>query len=401
MAASAATAPTASSQNPVVANAMARAGLIPGPSTQTVRRFQQIAQFTSANYIAGQQLRFTAYPAPAGIITRFLVRVSASVGIGGAETQTRVGVGAAAFFSNVQYVDTSNQTRINVPGWYLNILSTQRRRREYAAALVGDVAGVAGSGDTWGGDLISAPATLNAGPPAAGSPNFAMVYELPLAYGHDDLRGGVLANLINASQSIILTVNPNFFAAAGDEVNVAEAAYQSSTAQLGAIGNLTITVYQEYIDQIGGLPLPMIDLATQYLLQTHGGERPVANTDLIIPYSNYRLFLSTIIRYNNSGVFNLGSDMNYIAVRTANGTDLIHVDPYILTLLNREQTGCDLPAGYYAINHRAKPLFTNSFGNISLVIQAGAVTGVNSSVTVGYEQLALMSQVAGAGGIGG
>ena len=73
----------------------------------------------------------------------------------------------------------------------------------------------------------------------------------------------------------------------------------------------------------------------------------------------------------------------------------------LLTLLNREHTGCDLPAGYYAINHRAKPLFTNSFGNISLVFQAAAVTGVNSSVTVGYEQLALMSQVAASGAIGG
>lgn len=385
--------------NPVAINRAARMGLIPGPNSQTVKRIQQIFQTSSASYVAGQQLQFIVNPAPVGIITRFIIKVSASIGIGAAETQTRTGIGASAFFSNIQYVDTSNQTRINCTGWYLNMLAMLRRRRMFGAAATQDISSVAGPGAAFTAGLIAAPATLTAVAPGNASPNLFMMYEVPLAYGHDDLRGAVLAALINATQSLTLTVNPNFYAISGDQVNVAEAAYSSSTAQKGTITYLTITVYQEYIDQFGNLPLPQIDLATQYLLQTSGGYQPVANGDLLIPYANFRMFMSTIFRYNNSGVFNVGSDINYAAIRTANQSDLIHVDPYTLTLLTREHIGNDLPAGYYHINHRQKPLFTNQFGNLSLVVNPANVTSINSTITVGYEQLALMNQLPASGAI--
>jgi len=392
-------APPANKNDPVAINRAARLGIIPGPNSQTVRRTQQIAQYVSANYVAGQQLAININPAPVGIITRFIIKVTASIGQGVAETQTRVANGASAFFSNIQYVDTSNQTRVNAPGWYLNQLAALRRRRILGAALTTDINSVAGPSAAFTPGIIAAPATLNAAPPANNAPNFFMYYEIPLAYGPDDLRGAVLAALVNATQSLQLTVNPNFFCTSTDQVNIAEAAYQSSTAQLGKISYLTVTVYQEYIDQFGGLALPQIDLATQYLLQVAGGFQPVANTDLIIPYANFRLFMSTIFRYNNSGVFNVGSDINYVAIRTANQSDLIHVDPYTLALFNREHMGDDLGAAYYTVNHRAKPLFTNSFGNLSLVINASSVTSINSTISVGYEQLALMNQIPAAGAI--
>lgn len=383
--------------NPIQSNAMARAMLIPGPNTQTVRRVQQISSTTINDYVAGQQRAITIQPAPVGIITRFLVEITATIGnSGGAETQTRVQNGAAAILSNVQYVDTSNQTRINCPGWYLNQLSMIRRNRKMTGAITMDNSGIDGIGANYTAGISAAPATLTAGPSAA---NFKQFYEIPLAYGSNDLRGAVLAALINATQSLTLTVNPNFFVTSTDTVNVAEAGYQSSSALLGQISSLTMTVYQEYIDQFGNLPLPAIDLATQYLLQATGGYVPVANTDLTIPYANFRMFLSTTVRYNNNGVFNTGSDLNYLAIRTANQSDLIHVDPYVLTLLNRAQVGDDLPAGYYTISHREKPLYTNQYGNLSLVVQANSVGGAASSVTIAYEQLALMNQIGAAQGI--
>jgi len=384
--------PAANSSNPVAQNAAARRALIPGPNTQTVRRIQQIGTF-SPTYTAGQQQTIIVNPAPVGIITRFIIRVSANIAQGNAETQTRVQNGAAAFFSNVLYVDTSNQTRINCTGWYLNQLAMLRRRRILGGALTSDISGVGGIGANYTSNIMAAPSSVTTSVP------FVTYYEVPLAYGKDDLRGAVLAALINATQSLTLTINPNFFVTSTDTVNVAEAAYQSSSSQLGVITNINITVYQEYIDQFGGLALPQIDLGTQYLLQTVGGYIPVANQDLIVPYSNFRLFMSTVLRYNNSGTFSAGSDVNYIAIRTANATDLIHVDPYTLTLQGREWCGDDLPAAYYWINHREKPLFTNQFGNLSWVFQANNVTGVNSTVTVGYEQLALMNQLPAAGAI--
>lgn len=385
--------------DPVAANSAARRALIPGPNTQTVRRIQQIGSFTRSSYVAGQQLQIIVQPAPVGLITRFIVQVSASIGIGNAETQTRVQNGGAAFLSNVQYVDTSNQTRINCTGWYLNQLAMLRRRRVYGGALTSDLNNIGGVGAAYTSRMFAVPATLTGAPPAANAPNFFWSYEVPLAYGPDDLRGAVLAALINATQSLTLSVNPNFFVTSTDVVNLAEAGYQSSSAQLGEISNLTVTVYQEYIDQFGGLALPQIDLGTQYLLQTTGGYQPVANTDLIIPYANFRLFMSTIFRYNNAGTFNIGTDINYSSIRTANASDLQKMDPITLALQGRKFVGDDLPAGYYWWNHREKPLFTNQFGNLALVVQCSTVTSNNSTITVGYEQLALMNQLPAAGAI--
>lgn len=396
----AAAAPAAGSKNdPVVMNAMARRALLPGPNTKTIRRIQPIGTFTSANYVAGQQLVIPVPPAPVGIITRFIVKCTASIGQGAAETQTRVQNGGAAFLSQVQYVDPSNQTRISCPGWYLNHLAMIRRRRMLGGSITMDINGVAGLGSNFTAQICAAPATLNAAPPANNAPNLTQYYEVPLAYGPEDLRGAVNAALINATQQLVLTVNPNFFVTSTDQVNIAEAAYQSSTAQLGKISYLTIVVYQEYIDQFGGLPLPQIDLATQYLLQVTGGFQPVANTDLIIPYANFRLIMSTLLRYNNSGTFNPGTDINYMAIRTANQSDLEHLDPATLTLKAREHMGNDLPAGYYVFNQRGKPIFTNQFGNMSLVVQANTVTGINSTIAVGYEQLAVTNMVPASGAI--
>lgn len=382
------------SQNAYQQNAMARAMIIPGPGTQTVRRLQQIFSQSVTNYVPGQQLVLNVNPAPVGIITKFIVEVKASVGQGGAETQTRVQNGAAAVLSNVQYVDTSNQTRINCAGWYLNQLSMIRRGFKSTGAVTMDNNNVDGIGSSWGARVSAAPATLTAAPPAANAPNLVQFYEVPLAYSDTDLRGAVLAALINATQSLNLTINPNFFVTSTDTVNVAEAGYQSSTAQLGSMNNVTVTVYQEYIDQFGNLPLPAIDLGTQYLLQTTGGYQPVANTDLIIPYANFRVFMSTVVRYNNNGVFNTGSDVNYLSIRTANQSDLVKASPSMWAYMNRRKNSDDLPPGYYFLDHREKPLFTNQFGNLSLVFQASAVGGLNSSVTVGYEQLAMMNQIA-------
>lgn len=57
-----------------------------------------------------------------------------------------------------------------------------------------------------------------------------------------------------------------------------------------------------------------------------------------------------------------------MSIRNAGNTDIVRADPYTLALLNRENIGDDLPAGYYTFNHRAKPIFTNNSGNTNLVI---------------------------------
>lgn len=370
------------------ANLNARRALIPGPNTQTVRRVQEIFSTTKADYVAGQSMTINVQPAPVGIITRFIVEASAIVSnSGGVDVQTRVQNGPYALFSDVSYTDTSNMKRISCPSWYLHHLATMRRRLPFNAAFTTDSTIFKNNYD-----VSLSPASVNA---VNAATNMRVFFEVPLAYGPDDLRGAVNGNYINATQQLNLTLNPNFFVTSADTVNIAEAGYQSNGATLGDLTSVTIKVYQEYIDQFAGLDLPMIDLSTQYLLQTSGGYTPVANTDLVVAYANFRSYLSTIVRYNNNGAFNAGSDINYLAIRAANATDLIKVDPYMSAHETRNLIGDDELPGYYMISHRQKPLFTNQYGNISLVVQANSVGGANSNMVFGYEQLALMTAVAG------
>jgi hypothetical protein len=372
----------------LIENMQARRGLIPGPNTQTVRRVQEIHSVTKSDYVAGQSLTVNVQPAPVGIITRFIIEASAIVSnSGGADVQTRVQNGPYALFSDVSYTDTSNMKRISCPSWYLHHLATMRRRGPFNAAYTTDSTIF---GNNYNVSL--SPASVNSTNAAT---NMRVFFEVPLAYGPDDLRGAVNGNYINATQQLNLTINPNFFVTSTDAVNIAEAGYQSNGATLGDLTSVTIKVYQEYIDQFAGLPLPMIDLSTQYLLQTSGGYTPVANTDLVVPYANFRSYLSTIVRYNNNGTFNAGTDLNYLAIRAANATDLVRYGPYYSAHETRNLIGDDTLPGYYAISHRNKPLFTNQYGNISLVVQANAVGGANSNMVFGYEQLALMTAVAG------
>lgn len=379
--------------NPVDANFAARQGILPRYGSRTIRRLQQLVPQTSAAYVAGQALTMNFAPAPVGIITRFIVKVSATISQGAAETQTRIATGAAAILGNVTYIDPSNNARVNVPGWYLHALASHRRGRMMAAALSSDINGIAGLGAAFTAGLVAAPATVTT--PAA----LTMNYEVPLAYGRDNLQGAVLAGTINATQNLSVTINPNFFVTSTDVVNYPDAGYQSSTSQLGRITSVTVTVYQEYIDQIDGLPLPMLDLSTFYLLNTTGGYNPTANVDLAIPYVNGRMFMSTLLRYNNSGNLNAGTDLNYISIRLASTTDLQKADPFIWSLKNREIMGCDMPSGFYMISHRDKPLFTNDYGNLGLVVNASNSIGINSILTVGYEALALSAQLPAGGSL--
>ena len=285
-------------QKAMAANLAARRALIPGPNTQTVKMVQRIASVTNTTYTAGQALTLNFTPAPVGIIRRFYIEVTAIAGIGAAETQTRQPLGPSALVSNITYTDTSNQARVNTTGWHLHWLASIKRRTIFGAAYTSDTPTGFGSNI----NAISAPATMAAAP---SSTNIYMVYEVPLAYAEDDLRGAVFANLINATQNLQVTINPNFFVATAADGTLA--GYKSSSTQLGRLSSITVNVYQEYIDQFAGLPLPNIDLGTQYLINWTNGGLPTVNVDLVFPYANFRSYLSTIVFYDNNALFSGGS----------------------------------------------------------------------------------------------
>ena len=99
-----------------------------------------------------------------------------------------------------------------------------------------------------------------------------MVYEVPLAYSDDDLRGVVYANVVNATMQLQLTINTAGFFAAGSTADTTKAVYSSADSSvLGTLTNVTITVYQVYLDQLpvgqNGVVLPVLDMATVYELK--------------------------------------------------------------------------------------------------------------------------------------
>lgn len=338
-----------------------------------------------------------------GLVKRLLVEISGTLNIGAAETQSQTRIGIANLLSNITLTDLSNQTRINTAGWHLHFLSTAKRQFAMGAAFTSDSPINIGSNFP----VITAPASYS-----ASGQTFRMFYEIPVSYGDMDLRGAIYANVVNATFNLQLTINPNFFVAS--TADPALAAYRSSTATLGSIPTFTVTVLQNFLDQLpvlnGKVVLPALDLGTAYLLNNTQISGLVQNQDNPIPYANFRDFMSTFAIYDNFGYATapVGSDINYWTLQSANYTNILKYDPYVASLLTRWIISDDFPAGQangalatYYFDHRARPISTIQFGNMSLVMNPANVQTPTSALYLGYESLAYINQVTQAGSLYG
>jgi len=380
--------------NPADVNMAARNAVL----GSAIKMTQQIFTTTLTGTAAGQVIN--VQPRNVGLITGFIIKVTANVAQSAAETQTLTTLGLANIFSNVTFTDLSNQQRINTTGWHLHLLASARRQSVFGAAFTTDSpnAGTqttpANFGSNW--RVIYAAATLTTVVP------ISMYYEIPLAYSDFDLRGAIYASVVSATMNLQLTVNPNF--GVGTGADATNAVYISSTAALPLVTSVVITVYQQYLDQLpmgkNGVILPILDLSTAYLLNNTTVTGLVANQDLPIPYANFRNFMSTIAIYDNAGVLNVGSDLAYFALQSANYTNIFKYDPQTAALFTREIMLDDMPKGVYYFDHRRRPISTVQYGNMSLVVNPSAVTA-GASVLLGYEALALINMVTQAGSLYG
>jgi len=228
-----------------------------------------------------------------------------------------------------------------------------------------------------------------------------MVYEVPVAYGDTDLRGAIYANVVNATMNLQCVINPNFFQTSTG--NPVQSVYQSTSAQLGKINSITINVYQNYLDQLPmtqqGVILPQLDLGTVYLLNNSNVQALGVGADNTIPYANFRNFLSTMVIYDNNGVLNAGSVINYVALRSANYTNIVKYDPMRSALLTRTKINDDFPPGSYYFDHRAQPISTIQYGNMQLLMNPSSVSSPVSQMLVAWESLAMMNQITQAGSL--
>jgi hypothetical protein len=359
--------------------------IIPSARNRTVDKWEQIYTNTfapAAGIGAGQQQIIQVIPQPWGLLKRFIVRVECTLVQGAAETQTKTTYGPANILSNITYLDTSNQPRCQTPGWHLNLMASTRRKSIFAAANTTD--NPTGIGSIY--RSITAPSSFT-----TSNNTFCMTYEVPIAYADNDLRGAVFMNSVIATASLNLTINPGFFVSSTG--NPTFAGYQSSTAQLGVISSMTITVFQNGIDQLGNAVLPTLAMGTQYCLSVQPQGNPVANADQNLLYANNRTFLSTTLLYDNAGVLNAGTDIANIYIRTANGYNMLVADPKLISLWTKEIFNDDFPLGTYLLDHRHKPIAPNEYGNISQIVRCSSVTSVLSILYQGLEYMQFSSQL--------
>lgn len=332
-----------------------------------------------------------------GLIKRLIVEVQAQVQTSGGAVQTLTTLGASNFFSQVVLTDLSNQTRINTSGWHLTAVASAKARLPFGSVVTATDTPF-GYGNNFP-KVQTAPAILAAPSTAQ---NVFLMFEIPLSYSDTDLRGAIYANVVNATMNLQLTVNPNMFALSG-ATDATLAMYKSSSATVaGTLPTFTINVYQNYLDQLpigsNGPVLPLFDLSTVYLLNNTPVSALVQNQDIPIPYANFRDFMSTTLIYDNSGVLSNGSDVTYFAIQSANYTNIIKADPYLIAFWSRLRLQSDFPTGMYYFDHRLKPISTVQYGNMALVVNLSSVTNAaTAQFLVGYESLALVNQITQAG----
>jgi hypothetical protein len=347
-----------------------------------------ISQQTTIN-IAANSIRF------AGLLLGFIVEVSGNVTNGATTAANLTPHGTANLVKQFRFDDLSSYTRIQTSGRHLAMLNTVRQGFAYGGAYAPNLP--IGYGNNF--DVFEGPATLA----ASATGDLRQVYYMPVAYAPNDLRGSIYMATTGASMNLQIELNDTPFGATG--ANPLNLVYTGNAAG-DWTNNVTVTVYQVYLDQIprdpnSGQPiLPGLDLDTVYDLKETTFVGVSAAQDFPMAYSNYRAFLSTILIYDNGGTFNAGSDVNYFSLASANFTNLFKYTPEIAALKARMAIMADFPDATYLFDSRDTPINTINFGNMELNINA-SVANAGARCVVGYEAFARIGQLKTASSLAG
>jgi hypothetical protein len=379
--------------NPIVQNMAARQLILRGgpaggmyqPPAIDVWQPQNPNQ--PASVAPGSVLTF--YLRNVGLVKRLLVRFKATVTAGATSTQTLTKWGLANLVSNVSFFDLGNNQRINTTGWHLTAVATAKRRSVFGAAYTSD--NPLGYGAI-NNRVMYAPATIAAN----GNSEIDFVLEIPFVKNDQDLRGAIFADVTQATMQVQITLNPNMFVTSSADGTLAM--YQSAGADLATLSGFTYQVYQNYLDQlprIGGNPvLPAMDLGTAYLLNNTSSALPVANQDNGASFVNSRTYESVVFAYDNNGTLNInGTDLNYVQLQSANFTNILNLDGRILSLMERNVIMDDFPAGMHYLDFRARPVDTNQYGNMQLVLNPASVGGSGAVFLYGWEAYGVIGLV--------
>lgn len=373
-------------------NQAARQAIIKGAIKKKIQIFSQTAApstFNNVINIGGNNVRM------AGLLTKFIVEVTATFNLLASGTVVETQIGRANILSNVQFTDLQSNQRHNCSGAQLALVASRKRRRPYGAnielqsSLAGNNVGAASTPTPI--SVFTVPTTTVVGA-------LRQVYEIPVSVDDHDLTGSIFLGVYGAQLSLQLTVNPNPLAASGDST-FACAFGSGATFNAAQISTITVTVYQEFYDQLptnpqGAFVLPPLDISSVYQLTYSNFTGMTANQEFTIPYANYRKYLSQTVIYNNSGadggLSQSTTDVAYWALVSANFTYIFKVDPLEQKRVMRELFGTDFWFGLYVFDTASKPVDTQNYGNLQLVLNAitagTSAYGYTMSEFIAYQQ---------------
>jgi hypothetical protein len=215
---------------------------------------------------------------------------------------------------------------------------------------------------------FSGPATIAAG---ANTGVVKHTYWVPIAYSQSDLRGAIYAAIVNATMNLQLTLNATPCGGAPASAPPIRSALSIRQRGGGWQGNVQVNVNQVYLDQIpqgpNGPILPVMDLNTIYDLKYTTQNGLAVGQDFPVSYANFRQFLSTTLVYDNGGVYNAGTDLNYLALTAANSTNLFKLTPSGCGATGSADVHGRSAPGVYYFDHRDRPIDTLTFGNMQIV----------------------------------
>jgi P3 major capsid protein len=332
-----------------------------------------------------------------GLVKRLVVEFSANVTAGAASLQTLTALGLANFISNVTFIDLGNNTRINSTGWHLNLVSSVKRRRVFAAAYSSDTPNGYGNNNN---RVMFAPATIAAN----ASSQVRFMLEIPFVKNNHDLRGAIFADVTNAVMQVQITLNPQMFVSSTADGTLAM--YQSAGADLASLSAVAVQCNQNYLDQLPRNPqtaapiLPALDLGTAYLLNNTAGGLPVVNQDNGFAFVNARSYESVAFVYDNNGTLNInGADLNYIQVTSANFTQILRFDGMMAITTERDILGADFPRGTRYLDFRHRPINTDMYGNMQLIVNPSSVLGAAATFLFGWEAYGIIGAVNSGGSL--
>jgi hypothetical protein len=352
-----------------------------------INMWQPLNPGAPASVAPGTVLTF--YVRNVGLVKRLVVSFKATVTSGATSANTLTKLGLANFVSNVIFSDLGNNQRINTTGWHLTAVATAKRRNVIGAAYTSDTPLGYGNNNN---RVMYAPATLA----ATIATEIDFVLEIPFVKNDVDLRGAVFADVTQATMQVQITLNPNMFVSSTADPTLA--VYQSAGADLASLSGFSYQVMQNYLDQLprmNGVPiLPNNDLGTAYLLNNTSSTLPVANQDNGYSFVNQRTYESVTWVYDNNGTLNVnGSDMNSTKLTSANFTNILQYDGRFQCFSERNIIGDDFPAGMHYLDFRDRPIDTNQYGNMQLILNPSSVGGSGAVFLIGWEAFGIIGLV--------